>query len=290
MLIPMKKSLNKITVRGQCPICLRCCGNEGGLIKHMKFRHNDAVQKVQNELVGTPVKKVRVHATLEQKARLIERFFELEVNGTMFPKKSAVIEFFGDRNYNTRKSYLNKWLKHADIFRKDVIRGKVKTMRRVGPSRGVNHPDAEDELYIRFLVRRNEYGYSTNHYWLRSEFRKILQTELGYSTQSTESKVSYVWAVVLRWCVRYNVTTQSKNNDKVLDQIDREKAIQTFHKYLILSLQHSDPQTCPKYGRFDAMHMLHWDQVPLPFACSHRTRLNPKGASSCRIAGVNTAG
>ena len=36
--------------------------------------------------------------------------------------------------------------------------------------------------------------------------------------------------------------------------------------------------------------MFHVDQVPLPFASSCRTTLNPKGAVSCRIAGVNTSG
>jgi hypothetical protein len=36
--------------------------------------------------------------------------------------------------------------------------------------------------------------------------------------------------------------------------------------------------------------MLHVDQVPLPFAVPHTRTLNPKGARSCRIAGVNTSG
>ena len=36
--------------------------------------------------------------------------------------------------------------------------------------------------------------------------------------------------------------------------------------------------------------MFHVDQVPLPFASNHGRTLNPKGARSCRIAGINTSG
>ena len=36
--------------------------------------------------------------------------------------------------------------------------------------------------------------------------------------------------------------------------------------------------------------MLHVHQVPLPFASGHNRTLNPRGAKSCRIAGVNTSG
>lgn len=273
-----------------CSVCGKKCGNAGGVAKHMTAHHPVQLEELEalRNVTGTPAKKVRVYATLEQKARLIERYLELEGNGCLHPKKTAVTEFFGSANYQKRKSYLNKWLKDADRFRSDVLVGRAKTMRKMGGVRGADHPDAEDELYIRFLIRRNEYGYATNHYWLRSEFKKILQTELAYSAQSTETKAGYGWAV--RWCIRYRVTTQTKNNDKVIDQVDRAKAIRVFHRYLLMALQHSEPQTCPKYGRFDAMHMLHWDQVPLPFACGHRTTLNPIGAPSCRIAGVNTAG
>ena len=57
-----------------------------------------------------------------------------------------------------------------------------------------------------------------------------------------------------------------------------------------MRLQHSEPQIDAKYGRFSPLRMLHVDQVPLPFASNHGRTLNPKGAKSCRIAGVNTSG
>jgi hypothetical protein len=74
------------------------------------------------------------------------------------------------------------------------------------------------------------------------------------------------------------------------DQVDRMTAIQAFHRYLILVVQHSEPQLDAKYGRFSPLRILHVDQVPLPFACGHTRTLNPRGAKSCRIAGVNTSG
>jgi hypothetical protein len=72
--------------------------------------------------------------------------------------------------------------------------------------------------------------------------------------------------------------------------VDRENAIKDFHQFLILGLQHSEPQMDAKYGRFSPLRMLHVDQVPLPFASNHGRTLNPRGAKSCRIAGVNTSG
>jgi hypothetical protein len=92
------------------------------------------------------------------------------------------------------------------------------------------------------------------------------------------------------FCKRYRISTQARNNTKAHDQADREEAIKAFHRYLHLELQTSAPQTDPVYGRFSPDHMLHVDQVPLPFASPHTRTLNPIGAKSCRIAGSNTSG
>jgi hypothetical protein len=121
---------------------------------------------------------------------------------------------------------------------------------------------------------------------LITEFHKIL-TE-AQPTGWHGKNMSKKWAV--NFCVRFSITTQARNNIKETDQVDRMEAIQAFHRYLILTLQMSEPQLDAKYGRFSPRRMFHVDQVPLPFASDHGRTLNPKGAKSFRIAGISTSG
>jgi hypothetical protein len=248
------------------------------------------------------VASLRARYTVAQKAIVLTRYYELgEEEGCPTPHKSTCQFAFG-KHWEDKKGYLTKWLnKAAWVSTLVSLSGtKGKSTRRMAKQVPAEYPDAEDELYRRFLARRIVHGYPVNHYWLRAEFLSILaeivmpDLEEGEVPQARRVKVpadfkaSNGWSV--KWCVRYCVTTQAKNNNKAHDQKDREAAIRKFHRWLVLSVQHSEPQSCPKYGRFDAAHMLHVDQVPLPFASAQRTTLNPINAASCRIAGVNTSG
>jgi hypothetical protein len=93
--------------------------------------------------------------------------------------------------------------------------------RRGGATRKPDFPDCEDELYVRFLFRRLALGYPCNHFWLISEFKKILVE--ASPPEYKGKKYSKGW--VVRFCVRYRITTQAKNNIKEVDQVDRAKAI-----------------------------------------------------------------
>ena len=204
-----------------------------------------------------------------------------------FPYTEATKWAFG-ASANQRKGYITKWLKGCGEVRERIkSNGQAgRRARQNGKRKQVQFPSCEDELYVRFLFRRTALGYPVNHYWLMSEFQKILEevNPPGYKGQ----KFKVGWAI--GFCKRYSITTQAKNNIKAQDQVDRLKVIRDFHRYLILTLQSSEPQTDSKYGRFSPDRMFHVDQVPLPFASSHSKTLNPKGARSCRIAGVTTSG
>jgi hypothetical protein len=139
---------------------------------------------------------------------------------------------------------------------------------------------------MRVYTRRVEYGYPVNHFWLQSEFRRILDESQPPGYQ--EFKCSWGWAV--NFCVRYNLTTQAVNNIKAHDLVDREKAIRQFHQYWLMVVQKSNPQTDAKYGRFGPLCILHVDQVPLPFASPKRTTLNPRHFGSCRISAPKLSG
>ena len=200
------------------------------------------------------------------------------------PYIETVKRFFG-AVWQQRKGHLSKWLRGNDRIRAAIKDGRSQS-RKSGSVKPSAYPDCEDELYTRFIFRRTALGYPCNHYWLITEFSKVLTEKQpsGWGGHDMSKK----WAV--NFCIRFSITTQAKNNIKETDQVDRMEAIQSFHKYLILNLQQSAPQLDAKYGRFSPSRMLHVDQVPLPFASDHGRSLNPKGAKSCRIAGVNTSG
>ena len=187
--------------------------------------------------------------------------------------------------WRQRKGYLRKWLNACGSIR-SAIKDGGKKARRNGAVRPSAYPDCEDELYIRFIFRRTALGYPCNHFWLITEFKKVM-TEADPPTWNG-AYMSKKWAV--NFCVRFNISTQAKNNIKETDQVDRLQAIRAFHQYLIMVLQMSAPQLDAKYGRFSPSRMFHVDQVPLPFASDHGRTLNPRGANSCRIAGVSTSG
>lgn len=279
---------DRASKRRYCSHCELEYANPGALATHVVFCHPLVAA---DAAPATPlVAKKRARYSTAQKSEVLQRYYELEEEEMVaYPHKMACQFAFG-ANWQNRKGYLTKWLNKAgQIHAITSSTGrKGKTSRRLGGMPKVHYPDAEDELYVRFLARRVVWGYPCNHYWLRSEFKKIL-AELNPANRNWEDfGCSTGWAV--RFCYRYEITTQAKNNNKAHDQKDREAAIRKFHRYLILSVQHSETQTDPKFGRFGPSHMLHVDQVPLPFASGHSRTLNPKNAASCRIAGVNTSG
>lgn len=248
----------------------------------MSSTHPDVLAEVA-DVAGTPIRKSRRSFTNELKTKALERFYELESDVRCpCPLKQVTIELFGADNYKKRKSYVSKWLKKADQF--SVVRKDLRKAFAEG-GRGAAFPDEEDELYVRVLCRRMIHGYPVNHFWLQLEFRKILEDSRPPGYQ--RCKYSWGWAVT--FCRRYRLSTQAKTNGKAHDLADRVEAIRNFHRWWLVTVQHSDPQTCPKYGRFDSLHILHIDQVPLPFAALRTRTLNPINSKSCRIA-TPTAG
>jgi hypothetical protein len=215
----------------------------------------------------------------------MHRYKELEVSGHPYPAKQASIEFFGEANYRKRKSYLSSWLSDVDKFYRAVKVGK-RRRRLPGGGRKVQFPAEENELYVRLLVRRQAHGFPCDHFWLQSEFKRILEE----SKPRGWRRCKYSWGWAIGFCVRYRLSVQAKNNIKAKDQVDREEEIRKFHKYWLEVVQKSEPRTDGKYGRFKASRIFHVDQVPLTFASPHTRTLNPIGAPSCRVAGPNTAG
>jgi hypothetical protein len=101
----------------------------------------------------------RTRYTHLQKGRVVEKYYELLRD----PKcKRPYIEAtkwaFGS-TWTKKKGHLNKWLTACGSVRKRVQSGrKARKGRRSGATKPSDHPDCEDELYIRFLFRRTALG------------------------------------------------------------------------------------------------------------------------------------
>ena len=253
--------------------------NPGALHKHLQHAHPIYFELISGDDTDLVAQK-RATFTNRQKWQACLKYAELEANPTCANPYTETCKWVFGKIWKKRKGYLSKWLSRVG-----TIQQKIKA-RHSGAVRPAAYPDCEDELYIRFLFRRTALGYPTNHYWLMDEFAKILKETKPRGWN--DFKCSYGWAV--RFCKRYSISTQAKTNSKAQDLVEREEAIKKFHRYWLITVQSSEPQTDSKYGRFSPICILHRDQVPLPFASNHSRTLNPVGDKSCRIAGPNLSG
>jgi len=232
-----------------------------------------------------PVLPANVRARLPYavKSRVVEKYYQLVADSTVRHPYLATIKWAFGAGWRQRKSYLNKFLKAiGKVYHLILSSRKAGAARRMGRVRPPDWFDEEGELYLRLLHRRTVRGFPCNHFWLISEFQRILDET--QPDRPKKKKYTTGWAV--GFCKRHRISTQARNNTKEVDQAGRVDAIKTFHRYVHLDLQPSAPQTDPVYGRFAPLRMLHADQVPLAFASPHTRTLNPIGAKSCRIAGV----
>ena len=161
--------------------------------------------------------KKRTRFTNAQKAHALDKFYEFLLDPTCSDPYTSTVKFVFGAAWK-RKGYLSKWLKQCGVIRDRIKAGRGgKTAQRNGMVRPSAHPDCEDELYIRFIFRRTALGYPCNHFWLISEFKKGL-TETKPAIWDGKA-MTKKWAV--NFCHRFNMTTQSKNNIKETDQVDR---------------------------------------------------------------------
>ena len=267
-----------------CPCCEQRFGKTNGLALHIKAKHPEYHAAAYDD--ASPLRaNTRARYTNMQKSRIIDRYYLNLLDPTCRAPYLTTTKWAFGVGWENKRGYLNKWMHKCGEIRQQVAAGRG-DKHRSGKVPKQDYPDCEDELYVRFLFRRTALGFPCNHYWLRSEFKAILDEAADEGCDGKHYSTG--WAV--RFCVRFSITTQAKNNIKAHDQVDREEAIKNFHRYLLMSVQQSAPQLDAKYGRFSPLRMLHVDQVPLPFASDRGRTLNPKGAKSCRISGVNTSG
>ena len=169
-------------------------------------------------------------------------------------------------------SNLYKWVQNKDfIFRcaRTPRLGNKNRFRLVLPK----WPEAELQLYFRFIYRRRYQALRVSRKWLRDNLKDI-RANRGHDVDGWYP--SEGWCS--RFCRRWEITSQCRTNKKKFSIEERMPAIQAFHQDWIYGIQRSGVQRCPKYGQYPASTIYSTDQVPMPFSSPAKRSLNEKGS------------
>jgi hypothetical protein len=169
------------------------------------------------------------------------------------------------------KSELSRWNQKRDkIFALARSSGTAR-LRKLRDDGG-QYPMAEADLYGEFLWRRRYLRRKTTKHWLRVRMLYIVQSRYA---ANIGFRASEGWCT--NFCHRWRISSQCRTNKHKQSVNERLPQIRKFHQWLIYGLQRSEPERCPKYGRFPPNRMYHMDQVPLPFSPGSERTLNMIG-------------
>jgi hypothetical protein len=217
---------------------------------------------------GGPSHPIRVRCRRHSYSFTRKRDLILELDGLRYAGVTDPAKTLSRRT-GIHDSDLCKWNKNRnEIFLRARTRGMAK-LRKYRPSIGT-HPEAELELYGRFVWRRKYQRLATHRDWLRDNMAEILRRDYNITKVRSAGWCS-------NFCRRWAITSQCRTNKHKQSVQERLPAIRKFHTWLIYGLQRSEPQRCPKYGRFPPHLMYHMDQVPLPFSSGSKKTLNMTG-------------
>jgi hypothetical protein len=206
-----------------------------------------------------PKKKKRCNYSYRRKRDMILELDALKVAGEQFPTMIL------SHRTGIHESLLSKWNNaRCEVFSRARVRGKAGLQK--WRKDGGRHGGAEAQLYGLFVWRRKYLRLMTSHTWLRETMQDIL------ATHGVLSNPSPGWSV--RFCARWQLSYQCRTNKHKVPVHDRLPEIRNFHTWLIYGLQRSEPQRCPKYGRFPPHLMYHMDQVPLAFSPGSKRTMN----------------
>lgn len=179
-------------------------------------------------------KKHRVRRTIDFKCEIILELEKLELRG--IPHAQTVLLKL---HTGITRSDISRWqLARESLFDAQLAGRNQK--RYLQKKTRVWHDKEEDELYVRFISRREIQGLKFTDSQLVETMRDIL--EEYKSPEWINFKCSPGWLSGFK--KRYKITCQQRNNKKHLPLIERVPLIRSFHLWLLHTLQRSAPQTC----------------------------------------------
>jgi hypothetical protein len=181
-------------------------------------------------------------------------------------------------------SMLSKWKKNQYLwFSLEQLKSSaVKKLHQLQPTHAW-FPEACDELYMRFLFKRNVDGFAADGYWLRSEMTKIVEEmkPAGWD----KFVCSRGW--LFNWVNRYNLSSQAKTDKKSNSTLARLPLLMEFFDKIRFA-QRMGPRVCD-HGFFHPCCIWNVDQIPMPFSLNPKRSYNTKG-QPCWIAKVGKSG
>ena len=130
-----------------------------------------------------------------------------------------------------------------------------------------------EELFLDFAYKRQALGEQVDKRWFLTNIKRIvaLRKPPGY----TKFKASHGW--LQNFLRRYRISHQVQTEKKAISNATRIPALKAFHRELC-QLQRSKGTNVrdPEFGRFGPQAVWDMDQVPMPFARSHRRSYNFK--------------
>ena len=186
------------------------------------------------------------------------------------------------------KSSISSWLKSnrlAQVGNLPECASKKRLRSEVTAERSRLRTE-QDELYIRFLYRRQAKGQEVDQEWLRTEMKAILLMNKPASYK--DFKYSNGW--LASFLDHYDITSQVQTEKKPVSNSLRVPLLQVFHRELCLIQQGQGlNERDPTFGRFSPRAMWNIDQIPASFVSSKRKSFNPKG-DACWIVNQGPSG
>jgi hypothetical protein len=187
--------------------------------------------------------------------------------------------------FGVHKSLLSKWKKKQDGFIEICSSyRKYSGYRKLHGGFAAYFPAVERKLYEKFLYRRTVKGLTVDGYWLRAEFRDLLNKE--YGEDGWDFQLSNGWAG--GFVRRFNISCQLRTEKKMRSAVERLASINSFHTNLAW-VQRKYPQRCPVWGAFPPHMMWNADHIPMPFCINLKRSFNSKN-SPCWIAVLGASG
>jgi hypothetical protein len=207
---------NAATQRLICPCCAQVFRHPSGLATHVKFAHAAYHARHYNDISPIPA-STRTRYTWNQKSKVLDKYFDFLLDPSCLRPYIEATKWAFGAIWEKRRGHLSKWMTACGGVRLDIEKGRAaKKARRTGVCKAADHPDCEDELYIRFLFRRTALGCAPR---IRTRARALTQSH----------DVAHACACTLQHpptqpCARAHSNTHPHTHARVLTQA-------THHRY-----------------------------------------------------------
>ena len=229
--------LSFVELKLTCSGCGACLVNELLFGLHLSTNKSCAAAEASATLEREKSKKHRIRRTIDFKCQILSDLVKLERRG--IPHAQTVLLKF---HTGVSSSDVSRWqLARTTLFHAQRA-GHGQKRYMLGKTR-VWYSREEDEVYVRFIYRREVQGLKTGDNDL---VLMMHDTLVEFQPPGWKNfKCSPGW--LSKFKKRYKISSQQRNNKKHLPIHERAPALRSFHMWLLHTLQRSAPQTCPRY-------------------------------------------